>query len=157
MTSEAKEDFVFAFYIKTYASIVFQSIFKVQTLFPPIFIPDKYACEVGINVIITSEKLNFYSFMVSLYCSKNVRKKWKKIIHPRRIEKSHPWSRNFNQGLSKPHPWLKFWPRVRFSHPIWTLMMDSCTLTPPSPGLSPTVNVFRFRPHSVWNSWSIPL
>ena len=47
-----------------------------------VFVPDKYTCEVRINVIIVaSKKLKFYDFMVSLYSVQMSGKRGRKIIH----------------------------------------------------------------------------
>ena len=54
----------------------FQAYLKLQTMFPPAFIPDtiQYNHEIRIKVNATSKKLRFYYFMVKLYSRKNARK-----------------------------------------------------------------------------------
>ena len=47
-------------------------------------------------------------------------------VSPYRIGKSHPWVRNFNHGLGKPCPWLKFLPigwdfPILHGHSWWVL------------------------------------
>ena len=56
---------------------------KDQTLFPLIFIPNKYTHEVRINASAMSKHLKFHDFIVLFCFGRNVRKKWekKKIIH----------------------------------------------------------------------------
>ena len=82
-------------------------------MFKPIFIPDKNTCELRNNVNPTSKKFKFSHFLDFLYSDKNLGKVGEKqsimslSMYDREIS---PSGSEFNQGLSKPHPWLKFRP-----------------------------------------------
>ena len=82
-------------------------------MFTPFSIPDENTRKLKNVVNPTSKKLNF-SFFFSLYVpTKNLRKVGEKqsimslSMQDREIL---PSGSEFNQGLGKPHPWLKFQP-----------------------------------------------
>ena len=54
---------------------------KVQTMFPPISIPDRNTRELRNNVNPTSKKLSFSAFVEFLMFRQKTFEKWEKTIH----------------------------------------------------------------------------
>ena len=82
-------------------------------MFTPILKPNKNTRELKNNVNLTCKKLNFLFFWTFYVPTKNLGKVGEKLSNMSLSMKDReisPSGSEFNQGLGKPRPWLKFRP-----------------------------------------------